>query len=198
MKFVAVQTGARRGYAVPAILERAGLLECFYTDLAGNLGMGRLLGKGSCLPVVGPSLNRLASRRIPSELLGKTMGFGLPRVREIVEDTFGSKDPSCRFRRQIQFSDRWGRAMIQKGFGEATHVYSMLNEGGPLLAEAQKRGLQVISEIYILISTERILQEERKAFLGWEPDAPDYAALRREWVPVDLLMERQKPFKKIW
>lgn len=189
MKFAAIQTGARRGYAVPLILERAGLLECFYTDLGGNLGIGRFLGKGSCLPVVGPSLNRLASRRIPPELLRKTTGFGWPRVREIFEDAFGSKDTSSRFPRQIRFSERWGRAMIQKGFGDATHVYSMLSEGGPLLAAAQKRGLRVISEVYILLSTERILQEERKAFPGWEPDAPDYGELRRKWVPVDLLME---------
>lgn len=194
MKFIAVQTGARRGYAVPAILERAGLLECFYTDLTGNLGLGKLLSKGSSLPVVGASLSRLASRRIPQELLAKTVSFGWPRVREIFEDSFGSENSSVRFGRQIRFSERWGKAMIQKGFGDATHVYSMLSEGGPLLVEAQKRGLLVISEVYILLSTERILQEERKAFPGWEPDAPDYEALRRKWLPVDFLIEHSDFF----
>jgi glycosyltransferase involved in cell wall biosynthesis len=36
-----------------------------------------------------------------------------------------------------------------------------------------------VSEIYIPLSTERILTEERKKFPGWEENVPDYAAVCR-------------------
>lgn len=38
-QFFGVQHGARRGYAVPTGLEKAGMLDCFYTELAGNVGL---------------------------------------------------------------------------------------------------------------------------------------------------------------
>jgi glycosyltransferase involved in cell wall biosynthesis len=64
----------------------------------------------------------------------------------------------------------------------------MLGEGGPFLAEAKRRGLRVVSEVFILLSTERILAEERKRFADWEPDVPDYEALRRELKSENALL----------
>jgi len=37
VKFIVAQVGARRGYAVPTILEKAGMLERFYTDITGDI-----------------------------------------------------------------------------------------------------------------------------------------------------------------
>jgi glycosyltransferase involved in cell wall biosynthesis len=59
--------------------------------------------------------------------------------------------------------------MIRAGFGEATHVFSMLGEGGPFIAEARRRGLVVVSEVYIQLNTLRIVAEECRAFPDWEP-----------------------------
>jgi len=39
-RFICIQTGARRNYAVPSIFERAGMLEAFYTDLCADAGLG--------------------------------------------------------------------------------------------------------------------------------------------------------------
>ena len=44
MRFIVAHTGARRGYAVPLILQRAGLLERFYTDVCASVGLGKLVG----------------------------------------------------------------------------------------------------------------------------------------------------------
>src|ERR1051326_6678443 len=66
----------------------------------------------------------------------------------------------------------------------------MLGECAPLLVAAKERGLTIVSEIYILLSTERILAEERKRFPNWEPDVPDYAAIRREMGLEDVLLTR--------
>src|SRR5206468_3955169 len=95
-------------------------------------------------------------------------------------------DPAANFRNSLRFSAALGKAMVRRGFGKATHVYSMLGECGPLIVEARKNCLAVISEIYILLSAERILAEERKQFPDWQCDAPDYSSIRREFGITDL------------
>lgn len=185
MRFLCVQTGARRGYAVPSALHRAGMLERLYTDLAGNLGVGRLLALGAGLPLPGRPLERLAKRRLPEELLPLTTDFPLPALRHQLAEACGSRRPEAVFRRALRHGERLGAAMVKRGFGEATHVFAMLSEGGPLLAEAKRSGLGVVTEVYILLATERLLADEQRAFPEWEPAAPDYAALRRRHHPDD-------------
>jgi glycosyltransferase involved in cell wall biosynthesis len=58
-------------------------------------------------------------------------------------------------------------------------MYSMLGECGPLFAEGKRRGLVTVSEIYVPLSTERILTEERKKFPGWEENVADYTTVCR-------------------
>jgi glycosyltransferase involved in cell wall biosynthesis len=65
----------------------------------------------------------------------------------------------------------------------------MLSECGPLLVSAKQRGLSIVSEIYIPLSTERILAEERRRFPDWEPNVPDFSAIRREFGVEDLILK---------
>jgi glycosyltransferase involved in cell wall biosynthesis len=44
----------------------------------------------------------------------------------------------------------------------------MLGEGGPFLAEARRRGLTVVIEVYTLLSALRIVAAEQQAFPEWE------------------------------
>lgn len=193
-QFLVVQHGARRAYAVPAILERAGMLERFYTDLAGNVGLGCWLAKGSAMPILGPSLARLNSRQIPSNVIPRTRTFGTTTLSTMLRGALGSKDPSRQFKRHLEASNRLGHSMLEAGFGNATHLFTMLGEGGPLVAEAHRQGLTVVSEVYILLSTECILEEERRAFPDWEPEAADYAAIRRQFGGEDVLLRRTHHF----
>jgi hypothetical protein len=190
MNFIAVQSGARRGYAVPLILEKAGMLERLYTDIAGNVGAGRWLTTLRGLPGIGPSCGRLANRRVPREIVPKTRTFGGNALGTMWRDTLGSKDPASQFRRHIESGERWGQAMIQAGYGKATHVFTMLGEGGPFVSEAYRRGLTVVAEVYILLATEKILAEERRAFPDWETETPDYAQLRCRYATEDVLLNR--------
>ena len=190
MRFIAVQTGARRGYAVPAILQKAGMLEMFYTDLCGNVGLGRGLLSGKHLPLIGSRLARLGARQVPEEIIAKTHTFESACLQAQLYDFFCSKDPQGRFRRLIRMGQVRARAMIRQGFGSATHVYSMLSEGGEFLTEAHRRGLKVVSDIYILLATERVMLAERRAFPDWEPETPDYALLRRRYLKEDVIMTR--------
>jgi glycosyltransferase involved in cell wall biosynthesis len=165
------------------------MLERFYTDLAGNVGVGRCLAAMQSLPGIEPRVRRLASRQIPAEIVAKTRTFGRVHLGGLLRDAVGARDGASQFRRHLELGDRWGCAMIRAGFGEATHVYSMLGEGGPFLSEAHRRGLTVVVEVYILLATERIMEAERKTFPEWEPDAPNYGELRRRFVKQNVLLE---------
>jgi len=179
MKFIVAQVGARRGYAVPAILQKAGMLERFYTDIVGDIGLGTVFSAAGALPLVRKSARRLVGRRLPFDIRAKTTTFPGITLPHVFRRVIIARDPAAACREDVRFSDALGRAMARRGFGNATHMYSMLGECGPLFAEGKQRGLVVVSEIYLALSTERILSEERKKFPGWEENVPDYAAVCR-------------------
>src|SRR5215471_1400016 len=187
MKFIVAQIGARRSYTVPAILEKAGMLERFYTDVTGDIGLRGSFSSALFLPFIGESARRLASRRLPPNVRTKTTTFPGRSFVHTLHRAVISGDQAAAFHESMRFSQALGRAMAHRGFGNATHVYSMLGECGPLLVAAKQHGLTVVSEIYIRLSTERILMEERTKFPGWEPDAPDFASIRREVGDEDVL-----------
>src|ERR1035437_1798876 len=120
MKFIAVQIGARRGYAVPAILEKVGMLERFYTDICADVGLGKWLCAGRGLPVIGSKLQRLAMRRLPPEIRDKTRTFTATMLRHGMKSMFNGKNPADRFREQLRWGRDLGDAMTRAGFGEAT------------------------------------------------------------------------------
>lgn len=173
MRFIAVQSGARRGYAVPAILERAGMLERFYTDVCGSVGLGAAAATLRRLPGVAAPLQKLHGRRLPPDVVAKTRSFAAPVVRRAISGWRSARQGAAALERNVAFSRRWGEAMTRAGFGDATHVFSMLGEGGPFLGEARRRGLAVVSEVYILLSTLRVVAAEQRKFPDWElPDDP--------------------------
>jgi glycosyltransferase involved in cell wall biosynthesis len=190
MRFVVAQIGARHGYAVPAILEKAGMLERFYTDMTADVGFGRWLMK--CGPLMGfrRAAARLAARRVPASILPRTSTFARPCFWFACNRALCSPNPEDRFRQQLRWSRALGLAMVRRGFGNATHLYSMLGECGPLLAESNCRGLTVVTEIYILLSSERILKCENDLFPDWEPAPMDLHAVRREFPGEDELLAR--------
>ena len=189
MRFIAAQIGARRGYSVPALLESAGLLERFYTDATGNVGYGKWLVKVGPLCGFRNLAHRLAERRIPDSIKSKTVSVGLPPLRFARTRPLSASDSSAKFRAQLRWNARFGREIVKHGFGPATHLYSMLGECGPALAAAKRAGLGSITEVYILLSSEKIVAHEQRAFPQWEPPPPDLDAVRREFPAEDNLLD---------
>lgn len=184
-RYIAVQFGARRAYAVPTLLEEAGLLEAFYTDLCGNVGVGRLL---SSLPfALQPgSLQRLARREVPENIKSKTITFPWPTFNHFLRQVSG------KYRSAVgddilwdAFDDALGQAMIRRGLGQATHIFSMAGECKPFIQHAHNQGLTVVTEFYSMPSRRKIYQEEWKRFPDMEDEPDDayveaYAAKQRE------------------
>jgi glycosyltransferase involved in cell wall biosynthesis len=194
MRFIVAQIGARHGYAVPTILERAGLLERFYTEICGDIGWGRQIARARYLPGLRSSLSRLAGRRLPGAVRGRTRTFGWPVCHHALRAGRTQSDAAAGFCEHLRFSDALGGAMARAGYGSATHIYSMLGECAPFLIEGSRRGLKIISEVYIPLSTERLLAVERRDFPNWEPDVPDFAAIRREAARENVLLTRSHHF----
>jgi glycosyltransferase involved in cell wall biosynthesis len=159
---IAVQNGARHNYAVPVVLESAGMLDRFYTDICGNIGVGSFASVGRFLPLIGPAFQRLHNRRVPPTIARKTFTFEGPHML----DWIGKK-----LSEQSQRS-RVSEAMIGRGFGNATMIYSSLGWGHLFLEEARKRGLTVVTEFYVRPSLWRVYQSEYRAFPNWESDMP--------------------------
>ncbi len=180
-RFVVAQTGARRGYAVPLILKQAGMLERFYTDVCGNVGWGKWLLLGVMLPWVGGKLRRLAGRRVPELVCQDTMTMARPNLEWFFRSLWTPKNPTDQFRIDVMRHHALGKAAAAMGFGQATHLYVMLSEFTPLMKAAREQGLKVVSEIYILVSTNRLLAEERLSFPGWDTVPPDWDAVLREF-----------------
>ncbi len=190
MKVVVAQIGARRGYAVPAILNDAGMLERLYTDITGDLGIGSLARFCVALPFIGTTVRRLAGRRLPARLREKTITFPLLALTYEIRRRLTRRNPIENFKQSLRFSNALGHAMARQGFGHATHLHSMLGECGPLLIAAKEQGLTVVSEIYIPLSTIRIVREEQKKFPGWETEMPDFEAISRQFRNEDILLTR--------
>jgi len=180
MRFIVAHTGARRGYAVPVILERAGLLERFYTDVCANAGLGKLVCPTGQLIGNPQAIQRLRSRRLPSELVSKTRTFWQPNISYFLRMLTAGADAAQSYRANLQWQCRLGEKMAGEGFGKATWLHSFLDEFPTLIFAAKRAGLRVVSELYILLSTNRILADERSQFPGWEPDLPDYDTITEQ------------------
>ena len=194
MRVIVAQIGARRSYAVPAILDQAGLLERFYTDICGDIGWGRQIARARFVPGLRPGLSRLAGRRLPGALRGRTRTFGWPVCRHAWRAGRSHGDPAAGFRENLRFSGALGRAMARAGYGGATHIYSMLGECAPFLIEGSRRGLKIVSDVYTPLSLERVVAKERESFPDWESEAADFGAIRRQLAPEDVLLNRSDHF----
>jgi glycosyltransferase involved in cell wall biosynthesis len=183
-QYVVAQVGARRGYAVPAMLDSAGMLSAFYTDICGNVGVGRMLALARSISAAAARLHR---RQVPPSLVSRTHTFPIRTSVHACRGRFGGSEIE-QFRAHLQWQLSMGRRVEREGFGRATHFFSMLGEFPRLIAEAKRRGLVVVSEVYTVLSQERILADERKQFPTWEPGSYDFDSVRREIPSGDLLL----------
>ena len=196
MRIAVAQLGARMHYAVPKILQRAGRLEHFYTDLyAGPLA--RLVRPLTALPG-GTGLKRFLGRTaegVPQEkvtaFFGLGIGYALRRSRARTDES------------QAEVYLRTGRSfcrkLIRQGLGDATHTFTFNSAGLEWMRHARASGLKTVMEQTIAPKAYelRLLLAEQARFPGWEP--PQAAALggalldycqreQAEWETADLIL----------
>ena len=195
MQILVTQIGARRHYAVPAALERAGLLAGLYTDVCMSAPWLRMLGKvlPKSLPL--PSWKSLSGREpvgVPDRKVTCLWSspWAMQRNRQHSEQ-------GGQYARWTAQNEAFGRAVVQRGFGNAQAVYAFNGAALEVFDAAKARGLKCILDMTIapLEIVEKLLHQERQQFPDWEigqrtPDAPDtlIARERREWELADLIL----------
>ncbi|NJO59331.1 MAG: glycosyltransferase family 4 protein [Richelia sp. RM2_1_2] len=172
MKFIAIQTGARHNYAIPSILSNAGLLAEFYTDACSNVGLSKLL---SLVPgfLQTPEIKNLKNRQPPNHVLQKTSVFEAPLIRFLLKKKFSSSDELKQRKLIFEFEERFGKAILEKGFGDSTHIISMYGEEGCVyLQKAKDKGLTTITDMNIHPDVFSILRKEQELYPDIESPLP--------------------------
>lgn len=172
-RFIAVQTGARRNYAVPSILEKAGMLEAFYTDVCANTGLGAILDRFCPNSLRKGTFNRLLNRRVPLNFQEKVHTFDWVTLRYLAMQRLAGNDKIKQHQALTDFNQSFGQAMSYRGLGQATHIFSMFGEGTNFLEFAKKQNIKIITEIFISPLAYKIIQEEKKYFFDVESLLPN-------------------------
>ncbi|MEL6757092.1 MAG: glycosyltransferase family 4 protein [Pseudomonadota bacterium] len=164
MKILVIQNGARHNYAIPLGFARAGVLSQTYTDFAVPSGIADKLKQ---LKVVNSASHSALLRRTPPSIVAESMAttsftFALAQVLKKIARASGKKYDADNIARKLI-----ERAMSAKGVGKATHVYTMLGEGGALVHAAQEMGLKIIGDVYIALSADDIVAKEVQKFPDW-------------------------------
>jgi len=195
MSVVVAQLGARMHYAVPRLLERAGLLERLYTDICAAKGWPRLLRlippalrPGSVQRLLGRDPKDIPARRITAFT---TFGFDYARRNSRARTT---DERNAAF---LWSGQEFGRLVIEQGFGAAKAVYVFNSAGLEILHAARQHGLKGIVEQTIAPRSIEwaLLKDEARRFPGWETPAAkdsmmeDYCARESaEWAAADLVV----------
>ncbi|MBP2300856.1 glycosyltransferase family 4 protein [Azospirillum picis] len=194
-RVLVAQIGARMHYAVPRILQEAGALERFFTDICVT---GDWADTVAALPpdITPPTLRRLAMRRptaVPAAkitsfpLFGLTFGFRRTRARNAGEAARMYLDGGRSFCRRV----------LRCGLGGASMVYAFDGAALELLREARRAGLTTVLEqtIASVQLQDRLMIEQAGRFPDWEArvlDRKTAAALcaheRAEWEAADLIV----------
>ena len=193
MHVLIAQLGARRHYAIPQILETAGILDRLYTDAYGDVFPFATLGWFP--PFLLPSfLRRLAGRtaELSKDKIVPFQKFGVQYAYKLRKAT----SPTQATRAHLWAGTTFNRFVLGKGLGTADVIYGFGSASRELFAAAKRRGLMTVLDQTIApkLVELRLLQEEREAAEGWEPPTRDelagvYAVREKEeWALSDVIL----------
>lgn len=175
LRVLACQHGARRRYAIPRMLEQAGLLAALYTDSSAYSILGKWAALfGGRAPQV---MKRLAGRKIRGIPTAKIFSSDAYTILE-----FGQKLIQMQKRGLPLFRQRdriLSRRMKKWGLQDANIVYSMYHENPDFTRWAKAQGLRSVVDVFISPQTHEIMAAEFADFPDWG-DAPDATTIRTE------------------
>lgn len=145
LRFAVIQPGARMHYAVPALLERAGILHRLYTDVCASIGPLPHLESAWPVSLRPKPVRRLFGRRLPAEIPAtKVRQLGVGTI--LAEQGLRFLAGATRRASSQQLMDMARR----EHFGGANAIYTVLiNEDIDLCAEAKAGGLRIVHECII-------------------------------------------------
>ncbi len=196
MRILVAQLGARRHYAIPALLEREGLLEVLYTDLCSEAPVLRLVNAAWPRGLRPRSLSSLLSRRVPGVPSGKIRCFPGLALARVLHRAVGHM-PDDQYRGWTEANRAFGRRVTACADVNVDTAYVFNGAGLEVLEHARRRGWRTILEQTAapIEFDEQLLAEERGLWPGWEyggasPNAwrPLAEREKAEWELADLIL----------
>lgn len=184
LRIIVIQMGARMHYAVPALLARAGMLEHFYTDICGNVGMFKYLNHILPSFLLPKAFKRLLGRKLPSEISKEklTTCSTIALINAIQN-------------KAKKTEQRLKNIILRDNFRHANALYTnFINSDIDIVTIAKKRGLKIIHEVILNPDAGIIINEERNRFPGLENE-DDQKKLetgierdKKKWSLSDLIL----------
>lgn len=168
-RWIVAQIGARRHYAVPTVLQRAGMLERLYTDLCATQPVLKALGAtvpSAALPAGLKKALARDPRDVPPEKVRCFPAFALRRMFA----RRNGRSMADSYQNWLQANRKFNRLVVRAGFGEANSVYVFNGAGLEILQAAKRLGLQTVvdqTDAPVVIE-ETLLAQERLDWPGWE------------------------------
>jgi len=160
---LACQHGARHRYAIPRILEKAGMLAAFYTDSSAQSTLGKCAVL--CRPPAPAVIKRLAGRKINGVPKNKVFSSDTYNIYEIGQKFLGAEKKGFQLFRQ---RDRMlSRMMIKWGLQGANVLYTMYHDNLDFVRWAKSQGTYIVVDVYINPQTHGVMEKEFAKFPDW-------------------------------
>lgn len=191
LKFAVLQPGARLHYAVPAILERSGMLQRFYTDFCASVGPARFAERIWPTRLRPSFARRMLGRKLPANLT-------TANVRQV-----SSAVVAAHIAGKIGLSAIRGsisHALIKRArndkLGGPNAIYTVIvNDDIEFCEEAKARGFRIVHEVMLNPDIGRHLTEEHQRFPEVPWNIPSFAEIsegrtrdRRKYEVADLIL----------
>jgi glycosyltransferase involved in cell wall biosynthesis len=154
VKVLVCQRGARRRYAVPRLLEEAGMLAGLYTDSCALSTLGKIANLGSKVGITHAKIRALAARK----------PLGIPKDKIFASDRLFYSSFLAKSDAPLAHADALAQVYKSWGTQGANVVYSMNTADYPFLRFVKDKGLKVVVDVYVSPLTEEIIYEECRKF----------------------------------
>lgn len=180
-RFAVAQIGARMHYAVPALLERAGVLDRLYTDLCSEVGWVKWLERTVPQRLAPASVQRLLGRRVsgvPRDKITCFSGFGLRRFLSGRRARAAGET----LRHITAANQKFCQLVVQHGLGQANALYAFNAAALELARVARDKGMWIVLEQVSAPHAyyERLMAGERQRWPDWERGQ----TTEQDWVPL--------------
>jgi len=191
LRFAVVQPGPRLHYAVPTLLERAGMLRCFYTDICASVGPLRILDQlwpGDLRP---PAIERMFGRKLPSDLpRAKVHQIAITCLGNALARKLGVFDTTSSTAKLLL------KRALAENLGGANAIYTVIvNEDLEFCRQAKARGCRIVHEVMLNPDIGLHLDEEHRRFPEVPCGLPSLAKIesgrdrdRRKYAIADLIL----------
>jgi len=166
--YLTIQFGARRRYAVPALIAREKMGGHLVTDITGDHDLGKVISTLVPKPLRPGAIQKMSQRKVPSELLDRTTTFPSVALKHHLKMRKCHSQIEMHNERK-RFCCEMSQKMMNAKLPEFTHVYSAWGEGIDFLEAQKKEGKTILIEVLVSPETYQIVWDLRKNY----PDFPN-------------------------